>query len=49
LDVAVACAKNRKFAAVNEDERYDGNVVLSGLSSSRERKYGMALIMTIQI
>lgn len=47
FEVAVARAKITKLAAVNEDERYELKVVRSEEPSSLERKYGVAVIITV--
>ena len=44
LEVAVACARKAKLAAVNVVERYDEKVLLSGVPSTRAWKYGVAVM-----
>lgn len=46
MAVTVACARKQKFAAVNDVERYELNVLFSADPVSRERKYGVAVIIT---
>lgn len=47
LVVAVAWAKKMKFAAVKDEERYEANVDLIGEPTIRDRKKGVAVMMTI--
>jgi hypothetical protein len=46
LDTAVAWARNIKFAAVKDKERYELNVCFRGESANRETKNGSAVINT---
>lgn len=49
LVVAVAWAKKIKFAALKDEERYEANVDLMGEPTNRDRKKGVAVIMTMYI
>lgn len=46
--MAVACARKPKLAAVNVVERYEENVLFNGVSATRDRKYGVAVIRAME-
>lgn len=45
--VAVAWAKKIKFAALKDEERYEANVDFIGEPTNRDRKKGVAVMMTM--